>query len=202
MRYSKEHKAETRNRILDAAGRVFRRLGYHGGGVDAVMKEAGLTHGGFYAHFRNKEALFSEAVGKALLDLQEMHRNWTKGRRGPAWVRAFLRGYLSQKHAEHLETGCAVPPLVSELGRAGTPPKQAFEANLAGWQESITEHLEGSDAEREQKALAVIAACVGGMALARAVDSPDLADRILTGSREMVERAFLENAAKHEESES
>ncbi len=199
MRYSKEHKAETRNRILDAAGRVFRRLGYHGGGVDAVMKEAGLTHGGFYAHFRNKEALFSEAVSKALLDLQQMHRSWTEGKSGPAWVRAFLRGYLSRKHAEHLETGCAVPPLVSELGRAGETPKQAFEANLAGWQKSIAEHLAGSDPEREQQALAVIVACVGGMALARAVDSPELADRILAGSREMVECAFLENAAEHEE---
>lgn len=188
MRYSKEHKTETRQRILQAAGRVFRRQGFQGGGVDAVMKEAGLTHGGFYAHFKNKEALFSEAVSDAMHRARETHEAWTEGSTGDDWIRAFTAHYLSSMHAERQEGGCAVPPLVSELGRAGDGPKTSFGGNLKSWAEGIAHQLEG---ESTDDALAIIAACVGGIALARAVDDPDLQERILSSSRRMIDQAFL-----------
>ncbi|MEO1087794.1 MAG: TetR/AcrR family transcriptional regulator, partial [Acidobacteriota bacterium] len=114
MRYSPEHKAKTRKSILDAASRVFRRRGYQGGGVDAVMKEAGLTHGGFYAHFQNKEALLAETVLDAMLEARKRHRDWTAGTSGATWLGRFLDHYLSDRHRRHSEHGCPVPALVSE----------------------------------------------------------------------------------------
>lgn len=199
MRYSKEHKEETRQRILRAAGRVFRRQGYQGGGVDAVMKEAGLTHGGFYAHFKNKEALFEAAISAAMHGARETHQSWTQDRVGDDWIRTFTAHYLSPQHAERQEGGCAVPPLVSELGRAGEGPRVSFGNNIQEWAASLAEHLPGKS-ESVDDALAVIAACVGGIALARAVDDPELQERILSSSRRMIDQAFLETSPTPAES--
>jgi AcrR family transcriptional regulator len=192
MRYPADQKARTRRKILDAAGRVFRRQGYNGSGVDAVMKEAGLTHGGFYSHFRNKEALFAETVMEALRSMRDRHSEWTDGLDGKDWLRAFGQGYLSPEHMAGAEQGCPAPPLVSELGRAGEAPKRSFEQGLMGWAADIASHLPTSEAEPASDegegpdldaALGIIAACVGGVALARAVDDPALAERVLRSAR-------------------
>ena len=194
MRYPPEQKAKTRQTILDAAARVFRRQGYQGGGVDAVMKEAGLTHGGFYAHFPNKEALLAEAVREGLEGMRDQHQNWTAGLDGAAWIQAFVGGYLSQGHREHTEDGCPAPALVSELGRLGDNPKRSFEKALVGWAEEIEPHLEGvPEEDRDEIALGAIAACVGGLALSRAVSSSELAERLLSGARDLVLRAVTES---------
>ncbi|MEM8962688.1 MAG: TetR/AcrR family transcriptional regulator [Acidobacteriota bacterium] len=186
MRYPPEQKAETRRAILEAAGRVFRRRGYQGGGVDAVMKEAGLTHGGFYAHFRNKEALLGEAVLDAMWAMREEHGRWTEGESGEGWVRAFVDGYVSRGHVAAVEGGCPVPTLVSELGRVKEGPRESFERGLAVWAGDVAEQLEGPETEREAMAMGVIASCVGAIALARAVADETVADRVLAGARELV----------------
>jgi len=191
MRYSKEHKAKTRKKILEAAGRVFRRQGYVGGGVDAVMKEAGLTHGGFYAHFPNKEALFAEALETSLKSRGEQTREALGETSGPERVRAFLDHYLSPLHRAHPEAGCPVPPLVSELGRSSEELHQHFGEALAEWSgELAREFTHLPEGERAKAALGTIAAAVGGMTLARSVDD-ELAGEILAASRELVRRAFL-----------
>ncbi|MEO1370274.1 MAG: TetR/AcrR family transcriptional regulator [Acidobacteriota bacterium] len=186
MRYSPEHKAKTRRSILDAASRVFRRRGYQGAGVDAVMKEAGLTHGGFYAHFRSKEALFAETVLESMLDVRKRHREWTAGTSGSARLGRFLDHYLSDRHRRHSERGCPVPALVSELDRVGEGAKASFEKGLEIWARDVAEQLgDGPSEELRHKAFGVIAACVGGMAVARAVADPELAGDVLRGAREL-----------------
>ncbi|MEM8932054.1 MAG: TetR/AcrR family transcriptional regulator [Acidobacteriota bacterium] len=209
MRYPADHKAQTRAKILKAAGRVFRRQGYQGGGVDAVMREAGLTHGGFYAHFRNKEALFGDAVLAALYAMREQHDRWTEGQRGADWVRAFVSGYLDRRHVENAESGCPVPTLVSELGRAGDGPKREFEKGLDEWAGQISSHLGGTsshapdgapdDRSDVDAAFGVIAASIGAVALARAVADDALSDHILASTRTLIEQAVDAAPASDEE---
>ncbi|MEM1176889.1 MAG: TetR/AcrR family transcriptional regulator [Acidobacteriota bacterium] len=202
MRYSPEHKARTRKSILDAASRVFKRRGYQGGGVDAVMKEAGLTHGGFYAHFKNKEALLAETVLEAMLGARARHREWTDGSSGETWLRRFLSHYLSDRHRLHSEQGCPVPTLVSELDRVGDGPKESFERGLGVWAEDIAGQLgEGSSAADRERALGVIAACVGGVAVARSVSDPELAASILRGARRIALGGALGDAENFSEEE-
>ncbi|MCG8459253.1 MAG: TetR/AcrR family transcriptional regulator [Holophagales bacterium] len=192
MRYPPDQKAKTRKSIVEAAGRVFRRQGYAGGGVDAVMKEAGLTHGGFYAHFRSKEDLFAEALLESLRGMLGAHGRWTEGLEGMPWLRAFTQAYLSEAHAAHMEQGCPAAALISELGRVGDGPKASFSEGLAGWAESISPQLGAGlpAADRQRAALGLIAACVGGLTLARAVDDPELRRQVLRGASDLVIAAF------------
>ena len=170
--------------ILDAAGRVFRRTGYAGSGVDAVMGEAGLTHGGFYAHFESKEALFAETVARALGRTAELMGSGPDDREGVAWLRAAVRRYLSHPHLRAVEEGCALPALVSELGRAGDAPREAFEEGLLDLLADAGEKAPpGPGLDPQDRVLATVALCVGGLSLARAVKDPALSGRILAACR-------------------
>ena len=201
MRYSKEHKEQTRKRILEAAGRVFKRQGYQGGGIDAVMKEAGLTHGGFYAHFKNKEELFREAIVQASRQVRELRNQKGQGLEGPARVDAMLRFYLSPQHMDHVEEGCVLPPLVSELERTSDEPRKAFGQELENWRDEIVPHLGHlPEDQRPRAALGIIAACVGSMALARALEDSELKDDLLTSGQEVARRAFLQDLPEIAES--
>ena len=179
MRYPKDHRKKTRQAILMAAGRVFRRRGFHGSGVDAVMAEAGLTVGGFYAHFKNKDALFSEFLrgdGEQLSKMRYADRSRFTGRE---WVLESLRRYLSKVHFENVEKGCFLPALISEIGRAGDETKLAFEDGLKDWMQTFASELDEKD---ESQALALIALSVGGLLLSRSVKSRKFADRIRESS--------------------
>ena len=109
MRYAAGHKEQTRAKILRAAGRVFRRQGYHAAGVDKVMEEAGLTAGGFYAHFGSKEALLAETLGPAAAEAGAARDKDLEGVAGDAWVEAFVERYLSPGHRHKTEDGLPAP---------------------------------------------------------------------------------------------
>ena len=94
MRYAPDHKEKTRAKILEAAGRVFRRHGYHASGVDRVMEEAGLTAGGFYAHFDSKQALLAEALAHAGEEIGRRREAGLEDLSGREWIEAFLARYL------------------------------------------------------------------------------------------------------------
>src|SRR3954471_10083763 len=98
MRYPAGHKEQTRAKILRAAGKVFRREGYHAAGVDKVMEEAGLTAGGFYAHFGSKEALLAETLARAAAAAGVPLDEDLEGLAGPARLQAFVESYLSRAH--------------------------------------------------------------------------------------------------------
>jgi TetR/AcrR family transcriptional repressor of nem operon len=187
MRYAGGHKERTRARILQAAGKVFRREGYHASGVDKVMEEAGLTAGGFYAHFESKEALLAEMLAPAVAGV-ELGRD-LEGVEGPAMVEAFVEGYLRKAHLNNAEGGCPLPALVSEVARAGEPVKASFEAIVLG----LAARLQGQAGEdlAEDRALAIIALCVGGLGLARSVQDEALADRILAACRDLARTGMV-----------
>ena len=175
MRYPKDHIQKTHQAILDAAGRVFRRLGFHGGGVDAVMAEAGLTAGGFYAHFKNKDALFSEFIRD---DMEQMRKRWyadPSPSTGHERLLESVRRYLSRVHFENVEKGCFLPTLISEISRAGEDSKLAFEDGLNDWMQTLASEL---DESYETQVLALLALSVGGLSLSRSVNNQQFADRI------------------------
>ena len=147
MRYAAGHKEQTRAKILQAAGKVFRREGYHAAGVDKVMEEAGLTAGGFYAHFGSKEALLAETLAPAAAEAGARRDKDLEGVAGRAWVEAFVERYLSPSHRGKTEDGCPLPALVSEVARAGGPVKASFEAIVR----DLAARLPGHAGERPRR---------------------------------------------------
>jgi TetR/AcrR family transcriptional regulator, transcriptional repressor for nem operon len=188
MRYAAGHKERTRAKILGAAGRVFRRLGYHAAGVDKIMEEAGLTAGGFYAHFASKEALLAEMLAPVADEAGALRELTLEGESGRAWVAAFLDRYLSPSHVGSVEAGCPLPTLVSEIARSGGPVKASFEATVR----DIAGRLQGHAGEglTEDRALAIVALCVGGLGLARSVQDEALGERILAACRALAKEGL------------
>jgi TetR/AcrR family transcriptional repressor of nem operon len=188
MRYPPDQKEKTRQRILDAAAAVFRRLGYRGAGVDAVMREAGLTAGGFYAQFPSKEALFAETLPHAMGQTRTLIGPDFDELAGQEWVRAVAARYLSPAHRRLVDRGCPLPALLPEVARAAEPSKQAFEAVLRQVASNIAAHVPPTaGGSTSDQALALLALLVGGMTLARAVADESLSDRILAACRKFAE---------------
>ena len=165
---------------MQAAGKVFKELGFQAGSVDKVMEAAGLTAGGFYAHFPSKEDLFVESLSKSLSEAEARLEQGLEDCQDREWVRQFLKRYLSSTHRKDVLRGCAIPPLVSEVGRSSKQAKQALEAHFKGWRNKVSAKLQNEDRRRSRRqATALVALSLGAVSLARAVDGEELADEIL-----------------------
>ena len=185
------HKAETRQRILAAAGRRFRTAGLEGAGVLEIMAAAGLTHGGFYAHFASKDALATAALEAAL---EEGRTSWLAGLAGlpPADAyRQIVGRYLCRAHRDEVGAGCAMAALASELARQDAATRATFErgfrATIAALEAAMPEA--GGMAPRE-RALATMALALGGLLLARMVADRELSDSILLACRRAALKAL------------
>lgn len=186
MRYPAGHKEATHAKILKAAAKVFRKKGFAKATVEDVMAEAKLTVGGFYAHFDSKEALFSEMLLHAAGDAADRLQDGTDAAAGPEQVGNFVRRYLSTLHRKFPDKGCPIPPLLSEMTRAKGAPKRSFQAVVERMAGRLARYLnpENPTAAKGQ-ALAIVATCVGGIAMARAVSDEDLAEEILAACRDL-----------------
>jgi TetR/AcrR family transcriptional repressor of nem operon len=186
VRYPKEHKEETRARILAAAGRLLREGGYAATGVADLMNASHLTVGAFYAHFDSKEALFSEVVARSLDGIADSLLKGLDDTRGFPFVREIARRYLSRAHRDAPADGCALPALAPEVGRAGEATRAMFERHVEALLETFEPHMpadRGHGLGRKDRAIALAALCIGGMTLARAVKSKELSDRILSACK-------------------
>ncbi len=178
MRYSAEHKQETRSRILDAAGKLFRRDGYGGSGIDGLTKAAGVTNGAFYGHFKSKSEAFRAAM---LVGMEELRQGLVhfKGKHGARWLKPFVDFYLGYKRTCELGDSCALPSLSPEVIRADEPTREAYAAELQRIVEEVAAGLQdGSATQRQDDAIALLALLSGGVTLARAVPDPALSERI------------------------
>ena len=195
MRYSKDHKAETHDRIVKNASVRLRERGAASLGVAELMKEAGLTHGGFYAHFASRDALISEAFAHAM---QQTTGRWRRrAEQVPEGKRlaSIVNGYLSAEHRDDIGNGCALPSLGIEVSRASPKTRKAFANKLDDMIAMLVEqspNLPAKIARRE--AIAVISTIMGAMILARAVGAGDFSDEILGAGRHAALRG--EEAAK------
>lgn len=177
MRYAKDHKEESRVRIVDAAGRGFRRQGYGGVGVDGLAREAGVTHGAFYGHFKSKAEAFRAAV---VAGLRELHGGveTLRASAGPEWLTAFVSFYMGQKRTCESGLACALPTLSPDVERADPDTRAAYQRELQEIVEAIAAGLPELSQDTDKKAWALIALLSGGVTLARAVPDPALSERI------------------------
>lgn len=186
VRYAKGHKEESRARIVAAAGRGFRRLGYGGIGVDGLAREADVTHGAFYGHFRSKAEAFRAAVVAGLRELREGVEAM-RAERAMGWLAAFAAFYLGHKRTCDIAEACTLPTLSAEIERADAETRRAYQDELTGLVDAVAAGLpEGAD--REQRAWALVALLAGGATLARAVPDSRLSARIAASVRDAVGR--------------
>jgi len=191
MPWQADHREQTRARIVEAAAAAFREHGIDGIGIADLMRRAGLTHGAFYAYFASKDELVAE-----------MERLVTEARRTRVAaalseraqhekLMAFADMYLSSRHREHPESGCMFASLGGELARAEGPVRLRFDANIRAWLKQLTDYAPARGAEiRRQQATGAYAAMIGGMILARGVEDPHTADRILADVRDFLRSAL------------
>ena len=180
MKVSRERFTEHRQRILEAAGRLFREKGFDGIGVDGIMQEAGLTHGGFYGHFGSKADLADQACAAALGRTTEKWEAMATGRPEDA-LAEIAQAYLSKRHRDDPGNGCVFAALGGEVARRSdavrTTVTQGVRAQL-GILEKIADGR--SKAERREHAVAALSGLVGAMVVARLVDDPALSNEVLT----------------------
>ncbi|MBY6263698.1 TetR/AcrR family transcriptional regulator [Azospirillum sp. 412522] len=183
MRVSKEQAAENRRRVVEVAGALFRERGFNGIGVADLMKEAGLTHGGFYGQFASKEDLAVEACAHAMEVAAERWRG-TAETKGDGALAALLDSYLSTRHRDHSGAGCPIAALGVDVARQGGVVRAAFTRGLRPFLEGLVRLVPGRSAEAKRRAaLATLSGMVGALVLARAVDDPALSEEILEAAR-------------------
>ena len=185
MRYSSEHKLETHARIVKKASVRIREKGAHGIGVADLMKDAGLTHGGFYAHFDSREALVIEAFAYAMDHSTERWRKMTETIPPEKRMAAIVETYLTPTHRDDAGHGCAVPALGAEIARESAKTRKAFAAKLEEMVDMLAEQLPDVPRKAARKqALATLSTMVGALVLSRIAGSGEFSDDILGAGRD------------------
>ena len=173
-------KEVTHERIVETAARAIRRSGYNGTSVSDIMKEAGLTHGGFYAHFPSREAMLAEAADRAGAESVAASTHVAATAQPEQALQALVRAYLSKEHVKNVEMGCPIAALGSEMPRQAPEVRRAATRGIKEMIDVVARQLPdwGQPAAHEH-ALVAVAASVGALLLARAVDDPKLSDALL-----------------------
>jgi TetR/AcrR family transcriptional regulator, transcriptional repressor for nem operon len=179
MPYAPEHKEQTRARIVECARRMFNRHGFEAVSIDQIMASAGLTRGGFYHHFANKEELYSEAIAGYVRCNAAV--NFTGSAR--QIVLQMVNAYLSRQHLEDLDRHCPMIALPSDVARAGPVVRRTYEMLLSGMVGLFERGVDPADGDARQAALAIATLCIGGMVLARTIEDDDLAAEIREAAR-------------------
>jgi len=185
MRYSKEHKQETHTRIVKKAAVLLREKGAHGVGVADLMKEAGLTHGGFYAHFDSREALVIEAFAYAMDRSTDRWRQIAAQTPPDKRLATIIDSYMTAVHRDDPGHGCAVPVLGAEIVRESPKTRKAFATKLDQMLDMMAEQM--GDVPRKtarKQAMAMLATMAGTLLLARIAGTGELSDEILAAGRE------------------
>ena len=186
MKVSREQAARNRERILDAAAQLFRERGFEGIGVADLMKEAGLTHGGFYGHFSSKEDLIAQASARELTRSLAHWSNFAEGASGDP-LSAVADTYLTRSHRDNPGAGCVLAALGPDVSRQGPAVRRAVTDYVRSTVDLLTKLVPDKfKAARRQKAISIYATLVGAMVLARAVDDRALSQEILDAGRASV----------------
>jgi len=172
-------KEATHERIVAAAARAIRRSGYNGTGVAEIMKDAGLTHGGFYAHFDSREAMLAEAADRAGAEAVAASERIAAAASPREALAELVRAYLSKEHVEDIETGCPVAALGSEMPRQAPEVRRAATRRIKGMIDLVARQSpDWGQPQAHERALVTVATMVGALMLARAVDDPRLSEAL------------------------
>ena len=191
MRYRPEHKAETHKKIVEDASRRVRAGGLDGAGVAAVMRDTGLTHGGFYKHFSSKDDLLAESVMEAFRDMgARLIRVAEQSPPSTAW-KAMVTEYLSQDHCDHADRGCPLAALGPELARADSDLKKRFGASMVEYKAQLVRFMPGRrTADKERAFFAIFSTMIGAIEIARMIPDREARERILARNKEFLLKSF------------
>jgi TetR/AcrR family transcriptional repressor of nem operon len=183
-------KEASHQRIVEVASRAIRRSGYSGTGVADIMKEAGLTHGAFYAHFDSREAMLAEAADRAGAAANAAAADIVAAVPRGQSLQALLQAYLSQEHVRGVENGCPVSALGSEMPRQSPEVRRAATLRIKEMVDLVARQMpDWGQPCAHERALATVAAMVGTLVLARAVDEPALSDAFCAATLKSLDSA-------------
>jgi TetR/AcrR family transcriptional repressor of nem operon len=191
MRYNSEHKTKTRERLLEEAAAAIKLEGPERISIAAIMARAGLTHGGFYAHFGSKEELIAAAIERMFEIVDRAFLRRIEGLEPAEALAYFIYDYLSVRHFDSVSDGCPLPALSADVARLGIEIKAPFSHVFARLQEHLADlfrKLGHQNAEAEELATSVYAEMVGAVSLARAIQDPDQAAKIRNQCRRSLKR--------------
>ncbi len=191
MRYGREHKAEVHEKIVKDASQRVRAQGLDGAAVGAVMRDAGLTHGGFYRHFSSKDELLMESLRDAFRDItDQLVRAAEQSHSEPAW-KAIVRAYLSVEYCAHPERGCPLTALAPELARVDESMKPRVFSEIVDYRDRMVPFMPGRrTADKERAFFVIFSAMVGAVAIARVLPEGAIQQKVLASTREFLLRSF------------
>ena len=191
MRYRPEHKLEIHRKIVKDASRRVRAEGFNGAAVSAVMKDAGLTHGGFYKHFGSKDDLLLESLREGFREIEDTLAHAAE--QSPpreAW-KAIVRTYLSLDLCEHPDRGCPLAALAPDLARADKRMKPQIAAELVNYKSRMVPFMPGErTADKERAFFAIFSTLIGAVAIARLLPDRAMREKVLANTREFLLRSF------------
>src|SRR5262249_15889240 len=191
MRYDVDHKKKTHRRIVASASRQLRAKGLQGPGIAKLMKATGLTHGGFYKHFRSKDELIAEAVEESLCDVRERFFLIAKqAPPGEGW-KEIIKRHLSLEHCDRADMGCPIAALAPDIGRSSASIRKLIAASMKNHREKVLPFMPGRNRrERERNFVIIVTALTGAVSIARIM--PDVADKqwILNSVRDHLLASF------------
>ena len=193
MRYPAEHKQHTHERIVRAASRRFRSRGNERAGIDALMKDLRLTHGGFYRHFATKEDLFAEAFERALKDVATSVEQAIRDAPPGGEPEALITAYLTLEHCDDIAGGCPVAALAPEIPRRPKKVRERMLQAIGDYVRRLQPYVPGrDDDERRRNAIVVLSGMAGTLTIARAFSSVEDRLRILDAARMLFLRALAQ----------
>ena len=191
MRYEPEHKAQVRQKIVKDASRRVRKQGLSGAAVATVMHDAGLTHGGFYKHFKNKDELTIESLSEGFRQIADsLAQAAEKSRPEIAW-KTIVNIYLSPEHCDHPERGCPLAALAPELARMKKPTKSRVLDEVTAYRGRMLPFMPGRNAaEKARNFIAIFSTMLGAIGIARLLPDPAARANVLSSARDLLLRSF------------
>ena len=191
MRYQAEHKAAIHQQIVKDASRRVRIEGMTGAAVSTVMRDAGLTHGGFYKHFGSKDELLMESLGEAFQDVADRLAHAAEQSKPEIAWKAIVKTYLSLEYCDHVEYGCPLPALAPELARADKAMRPKIFEELKKYRSRMIPFMPGRrTVDKERAFFSIFSTMVGAIEIARMLPEAAMREKVLASARDLLLRSF------------
>jgi TetR/AcrR family transcriptional repressor of nem operon len=191
MRYQPEHKAEIHQKIVKDGSRRIRTEGLTGAAVTAVMRDAGLTHGGFYKHFESKDALLIESLGESFREISDRLAQAAEHSRSEEPWKAIVKTYLSLEYCDQAERGCPLTALAPELARVDKKMRGQVLGELVKYRDRMIPFMPGRrTSDKERAFFQIFSTMIGAVAIARMLPAPEMREKVLANAKDLLLRSF------------